>query len=77
MKFKFDKNNTNCILIYDNLKIINMIAIPPTKSKCDIIILHKPSLYMNNFDGLIIFSNNIERNMYHNGILIDTIKRKI
>ena len=73
--FKFDKRNPNGILIYKDFKLINMIAIPPTSSACDIINFSKPILIMTHFEGLIIFSTPTERKMYHESILIDTIER--
>jgi hypothetical protein len=75
--FKFDKKNPNGILIYKDFKLINMVAIPPGRTGCDIIDFDEKDMgkYKMDFDGLVIFSDFKTRRMYHEGILVDIIDK--
>lgn len=82
MNIKFDKKNSNALIIKKDGKVINYICCPPSKSGCDIISFDKPlRRYTHNFDGLIIITSQIKflwfwktsRKVYYKGILLDSI----
>jgi len=78
-QIKFDRNNSNIIIISKDDKFINWIACPPIKNGCDLInfgaIINKGYTY--DYDGVVIITNEKERLLYHKGNLIDKIKRQI
>lgn len=73
---KFDRKNKNSIIIKKDDKIIRVIALPPSYG-CDIIDfngnLHKGYNY--NTDCLVIFKKSLGNLLYHNGVLLDYIKK--
>lgn len=75
---KFDKTNPNTILIFEDNKLINMIACPPTDFGCDIInfsdTLNKG--YTFDFKGWILITDKKYRKLYCKGKLIAQIKRE-
>lgn len=79
-KIEFDKDNANCIMIYKDSKLHNMITCPPIEEGCDIITfddgLKTNSKYIYNFKGLILITNKKERKLYSKGKLIAETKRK-
>lgn len=76
-EIKFDRKNSNTIIIKQDNKIINIICCPPIEKGCDIIDFNKKlnDGYTFNFDGLILITTITERSIYYKGDLIDTIKR--
>jgi hypothetical protein len=78
MDIKFDKDNSNVILFIKDGKRINSIACPPIKEGCDIINLSGNIYNGYNFnnDSLILITTEIDRKLYHRGILIAEIKRQ-
>lgn len=75
---KFDKTNANAILIYQNDKLINMIACPPIEKGCDIINFDDKlnEGYTSEFDGLILITTKEKRELYYKGDLIAETLRK-
>lgn len=67
---KFDKKNSNSLIIKKDGKVINYICCPPCKSGCDIISFDKPinKGYIYNFDGLIT-----SRKVFYKDVLLDSI----
>lgn len=80
---KFDKKNSNSLIIKKDGKVINYICCPPCKSGCDIISFDKPIIkgYTYNFDGLIIMTSQIKflwfnktsRKVFYKDVLLDSI----
>lgn len=77
MDIKFDKDNSNIILFLKDGRRINSIACPPIKEGCDIINLSDKIYKGYNFnnDSLILITTEIERKLYHKGILIAETNR--
>jgi len=71
-KFKFDKNNSNVIIITKNDRIHNTIVCPPIEKGCDIINFDDCLFdgYTFNFDGLILITTKDDRKLYHQGDLV-------
>lgn len=76
-EIKFDKNNSNVILIYKDAKLINLLACPPIEKGCDIINFSDTLSdgYIFNFNGLILITTKIDRKLYYKGDLIAETKR--
>lgn len=74
---KFDRKNSNTILITKDSKPINMISCPPIEKGCDIINFNDKLSkgYTFNFDGLILITTLKYRKLYYKGDLIDKTKR--
>ena len=74
---KFDKNNSNTILVFKNGKMITMIACPPIEKSCDIINFSDKFCdgYTFNFKGLILITTKTDRKIYHMGDLVAETKR--
>jgi hypothetical protein len=74
----FDKTNPNNIIIKEDGKLLKLVACPKTNdNSCDIIIFSEKmtSGYTTNFQGLVLFSTEKTRTLYHKGIFVDKIKR--
>lgn len=74
---KFDKDNSNSILIFKDEKLYNIIACPPIEKGCDIInFTDKISDgYTYNFGGLLLITTINDRKIYYKGDLIAETKR--
>jgi hypothetical protein len=75
--FKFDKNNSNTLLIYKENKLINMIALPNVEKGCDIINFSKKLCdgYTFNTNALILITSKNDRKIYYKGDLIAETNR--
>ena len=78
-KFKFDENNKNLLLVYDDKRIIYFVSCPPIKDGCDIINFtgEVNNRYHYNFDGLVLITTNYERTLYYKGNVIATTIKNI
>lgn len=78
-RIKFDDKNSNAIHIYENNKLMHMIACPSIEKGCDIIDFSRSinKKYTHNFDGLILITTKNDRKLYYKGDLIAETKRKI
>lgn len=76
---KFDKKNSNLIIIKKDGKVINYICCPPCKSGCDIISFNAQvnNGYTYNFDGLIVMTSQVglktTKKVYYKNVLLDSI----
>lgn len=76
--FKFDKNNSNTILIYEGNKLINMISCPPIRKGIDIINIFNEKTYQHyhyDFGGFILITTPLQRNLYYKGDKIASTMR--
>jgi hypothetical protein len=75
---RFDKKNENSLIIKFEDGKRTYIALPPVAEGCDIINFGDKlnEGYTHNFSGFVIMTGTDRRYLYHEGCLIDQIKRK-
>ena len=80
---EFDNTNINSLLLFNSDgKKLTMIAVPPGKSRVDLISFTKfPHTklgqldgYFHNYEGLLVISTDTERQVVHKGKLLTTAK---
>jgi hypothetical protein len=76
-EIKFDRDNSNGIIIKQNNKLVTEIACPSIEKGCDVIDFNKSLIqgYNFDFDGLILITTSTDRKIYYKGDLIDTINK--
>lgn len=74
---KFNEENRNVLEFWENNKMIHSVCCPPTEFGCDIIGFGEEihTGYQFNFKGLIIVTDDTFRSIFHEGKLLNKIKK--
>ena len=72
---KFDRKNTNMIVVRKDGKLVTTVCCPPIDKGCDIINFSDKlsSGYTHNFDGLVVITNERTKSIYYKGDRLDCV----